>query len=198
MTIEIWQGDITALAVDAIVNAANESLLGGGGVDGAIHRAAGPGLLAECGRLPELRPGVRCPTGEVRATAGHALPARHVFHTVGPVWHGGQRDEAALLANCYWQSLRLAERMQLESIAFPAVSCGVYGYPLHQAAAIAVTETVTWRRSHAHPLRILLVAYNTATFKAYQQALVVAGHHGMDGAGLPSPPADGIGLAAAN
>ncbi len=102
MKIEVWQGDITTLAVDAIVNAANETLLGGGGVDGAIHRAAGPALLAECEQLPELRPGVRCPTGEVRATGAHALPARHVLHTVGPVWHDGQRDEPALLANCYW------------------------------------------------------------------------------------------------
>ena len=178
MNIDIWHGDITTLDVDAIVNAANESLLGGGGVDGAIHSAAGPGLLAECARLPELRPGVRCPPGEVRATAGHALPARHVFHAVGPVWHGGQRDEAALLANCYWQSLRLAEQMRLESIAFPAISCGVYGYPMHQAAAIAVTETVTWQKSHARPVRIVLVAYNTATFKAYQQALAVAGQAG--------------------
>jgi len=197
MTIEIWQGDITTLAVDAIVNAANESLLGGGGVDGAIHAAAGPGLLDECRRLPELRPGVRCPTGEVRATAGHALPARHVLHSVGPVWHGGQRDEAALLANCYWQSLRLAEQMQLESIAFPAISCGVYGYPLHQAAAIAVTETITWRRGHAWPLRILLVAYNTATFKACQQALAAAG---QTAAPDPAPPARTAlpGLAAAH
>jgi O-acetyl-ADP-ribose deacetylase (regulator of RNase III) len=185
MNIDIRQGDITTLAVDAIVNAANESLLGGGGVDGAIHHAAGPGLLAECARLPELRPGVRCPTGEVRATAGHALPARHVFHTVGPVWHGGGRDEAALLANCYWNSLQLAERMQLESIAFPAISCGVYGYPLHQAASIAVTETVTWRRSHARPLQIILVAWNTATFKAYQQALAVAGQGAAPATAMP-------------
>ncbi|WP_449467567.1 O-acetyl-ADP-ribose deacetylase [Stenotrophomonas humi] len=175
MSIEVWQGDITQLAVDAIVNAANETLLGGGGVDGAIHRAAGPGLLAECEQLAELRPGVRCPTGEVRATAGHALRARHVFHTVGPVWRDGRHDEAALLANCYWQSLRLAEHMGLESIAFPAISCGVYGYPLHQAAHIAVTETVTWQKSHARPLRIILVAYNPAAFKIYQQALADAG-----------------------
>jgi len=180
MNIDILQGDITTLAVDAIVNAANESLLGGGGVDGAIHAAAGPGLLAECRQLPELRPGVRCPTGEVRVTAGHALPARHVIHTVGPVWHGGGRDEAALLANCYWNSLQLAERMQLDSIAFPAISCGVYGYPLHQAAAIAVTEVLTWQRSHARPLHIILVAWNNATFKAWQQALAVAGQ--------PAPP----------
>lgn len=175
MKIEVWQGDITTLAVDAIVNAANETLLGGGGVDGAIHRAAGPGLLAECSRLPELRPGVRCPTGEVVATGAHALPARHVFHTVGPVWHDGQRNEEALLANCYWKSLQLAEKLDLQSIAFPAISCGVYGYPLYQAARIAATETVAWQRSHRQPRRIVLVAFNSATAQAYQQALLAAG-----------------------
>lgn len=175
MGIEVWQGDITRLDVDVIVNAANPTLLGGGGVDGAIHRAAGPGLLAECEQLPELRPGVRCPTGEVRATGGHDLPARHVFHTVGPVWREGQYDEAVLLANCYWQSLRLAEQMALESIAFPAISCGVYGFPLHQAAQIAATETTTWQKSHARPLRIILVAFNATAFKLYQQALAATG-----------------------
>ena len=175
MKIEVWQGDITTLAVDAIVNAANESLLGGGGVDGAIHRAAGPRLLAECEALPQIRPGMRCPTGEVRATAAYDLPARHVFHTVGPVWQDGQRDEPALLANCYWKSLQLAEKLGLHSIAFPAISCGVYGYPLHQAAQVAATETVAWQRSHREPQRIILVAYNAATFKAYQSALTALG-----------------------
>ena len=174
MEIEIWQGDITDLDVDAIVNAANESLLGGGGVDGAIHRAAGPGLLEECRQLPELRTDVRCPTGEVRATGGHRLKARHVLHTVGPVWRDGGHDEPVLLANCYWQSLKLAEQMGLHSIAFPAISCGVYGYPLHQAARIAATETLAWQKSHAVPKRIVLVAYNDATVKAYQQALQLA------------------------
>ncbi len=174
MKIEIWQGDITELAVDVIVNAANETLLGGGGVDGAIHHAAGPQLLEACRGLPELRPGVRCPTGEVRATPGYALKARHVFHTVGPVWRGGKHDEEVLLANCYWQSLRLAERMQLDSIAFPAISCGIYGYPLYQAARVAVTEAVAWQRSHAIPKRIVLVAFNDATSKAYLQALATA------------------------
>ncbi|MBD7953804.1 O-acetyl-ADP-ribose deacetylase [Stenotrophomonas sp. Sa5BUN4] len=175
MKIEVWQGDITTLAVDAIVNAANESLLGGGGVDGAIHRAAGPGLLQSCEQLPQLRPGVRCPTGEVVATDAHELPARFVLHTVGPVWHDGQRDESALLANCYWKSLQLAEKLGARSIAFPAISCGVYGYPLYRAAEIAATETLAWQRSHREPRRIILVAYNTATFKAYQQALSAAG-----------------------
>lgn len=171
MKIEVWQGDITQLDVDAIVNAANESLLGGGGVDGAIHRAAGPQLLDACRQLPEVRAGVRCPTGEVRATDGYRLKARHVLHTVGPVWRDGQHDEPVLLANCYWQSLRLAEQMGLHSIAFPAISCGVYGYPLHQAARVAATETVAWQKSHAVPKHILLVAYNDATAKALQQAL---------------------------
>jgi len=193
MKIEVWQGDITALAVDAIVNAANESLLGGGGVDGAIHRAAGPGLLAECERLPELRPGVRCPTGEVRATDAYALPARHVLHTVGPVWHDGQRDEPALLANCYWKSLQLAESLNLQSIAFPAISCGVFGYPLHQAALIAATETVAWQRSHREPRRIILVAYNAATFKAYQSALATLGQP-FDAPPSPLLPSLDLGL----
>lgn len=175
MKIEVWQGDITTLAVDAIVNAANESLLGGGGVDGAIHRAAGPGLLQECRALPELRPGVRCPTGDVVATAAHGLPARHVFHTVGPVWHDGQRDEPALLANCYWKSLQMAEKLGVQSIAFPAISCGVFGYPMHQAARVAAKETLDWQRSHKQPRRIILVAYNDATRKAYEQALAAAG-----------------------
>ncbi|MGA6149546.1 MULTISPECIES: O-acetyl-ADP-ribose deacetylase [Stenotrophomonas] len=175
MKIEVWQGDITTLAVDAIVNAANESLLGGGGVDGAIHRAAGPALLEACRALPEIRPGMRCPTGEVRATDAYDLPARYVFHTVGPVWQDGQRDEPALLANCYWKSLQLAEKLDLQSIAFPAISCGVFGYPLHQAAQIAATETLTWQRSHRQPRRIILVAYNAATFKVYQQALAAQG-----------------------
>jgi len=174
MTIEVWQGDITTLDVDVIVNAANETLLGGGGVDGAIHRAAGPDLLEACRALPELRPGVRCPTGEVCATPAFRLPARYVFHTVGPVWRDGAHHETELLANCYWQSLRLAEQMELHSIAFPAISCGVYGYPLHQAARVAVNETLAWEKSHAVPRRIILVAYNDATYKAYQLALAQA------------------------
>jgi O-acetyl-ADP-ribose deacetylase (regulator of RNase III) len=196
MKIEVWQGDITTLAVDAIVNAANESLLGGGGVDGAIHRAAGPQLLAECAALPEIRPGMRCPTGEVRATAGYNLPAKHVLHTVGPVWQDGLRDEPALLANCYWKSLQLAEKLGLTSIAFPAISCGVFGYPLHQAAHIAATETLTWQRSHREPRRIILVAYNAATFKVYQQALAALGQP-VEVAGPLPPLAAGMELPAA-
>ena len=187
MNIEVWQGDITELAVDVIVNAANPRLLGGGGVDGAIHRAAGPGLQAECRQLPELRPGIRCVTGDVIATAAYNLPARHVFHTVGPVWKDGQHDEPALLANCYWQSLRLAEQMGLESIAFPAISCGVYGFPLQQAARIAATETLAWVKSHALPRRIVLVAYNMATVQAYRNALAALAPREEDIAARPLP-----------
>ncbi len=130
--------DITTLRVDAIVNAANETLLGGGGVDGAIHRAAGPDLLAECRALPQVRPGVRCPTGEARLTAGHRLAASWVIHTVGPVWHGGQQGEPALLASCYRSVMALAREHGLRRLALPAISCGVYAYPPAAATAIAV------------------------------------------------------------
>lgn len=138
MPIEIIIADITRLEVDAIVNAANPGLLGGGGVDGAIHRAAGPQLLAACRALPEVAPGVRCPTGEARITPGFALPARWVIHTVGPVWRGGDHDEATLLGNCYRNSLQLGQARRLRTVAFPAISCGVYGYPPEQAAPVAL------------------------------------------------------------
>jgi O-acetyl-ADP-ribose deacetylase len=138
MSITVVTADLTQLDLDAIVNAANPGLLGGGGVDGAIHRAAGPGLLAACRALPEVSPGVRCPTGEARLTPGFNLPARHVIHTVGPVWHGGYDGEPELLAHCYRSCIALALEHGLRSIGFPAISCGVYGYPPEQAARVAV------------------------------------------------------------
>jgi O-acetyl-ADP-ribose deacetylase (regulator of RNase III) len=136
----VIQGDITRLAVDAIVNAANERMLGGGGVDGAIHRAAGPRLLEACRAIPEVRPGVRCPTGDSRITPGFDLPARYVIHTVGPVWRGGRNGEPELLSRCYQSSLTLAAEHGLRTIAFPAISCGIYGYPVDAAAVTAVRE----------------------------------------------------------
>jgi O-acetyl-ADP-ribose deacetylase (regulator of RNase III) len=155
--IEVIAGDITALDVDAIVNAANERMLGGGGVDGAIHRAAGPRLYDACLAVPEVRPGVRCPTGHSRITPGFNLRARYVIHTVGPVWRGGRHDEAPLLASCYRSALELARHHHVRSIAFPAISCGVYGYPIDQASAIAVRET----RATVNDFdRIVLVAFD--------------------------------------
>ncbi len=152
--IEVWQGDITKLAVDAIVNAANSSLLGGGGVDGAIHRAAGPRLLEACRGLGG------CPTGEARITPGFDLPARWVIHTVGPVWHGGGQGEAAKLAACYRQALVLAQAHDVRTIAFPAISCGVYGYPPEAASAIAVRTCREMTGGDAPPVSIRLVAYD--------------------------------------
>lgn len=140
MALRVVISDLTRLALDAIVNAANPALLGGGGVDGAIHRAAGPGLLEACKALPQVAPGVRCPTGEARITSGFLLPARYVIHTVGPVWKGGHHGEAELLAQCYRSSIALAARHEVRSIAFPAISCGVYGYPPEQAARVAIAS----------------------------------------------------------
>src|SRR5262245_9007964 len=169
MQINVTQADITRLDVDVIVNAANETLLGGGGVDGAIHRAAGPQLLAACRALPEVRPRVRCPTGEARITEGFALRARFVVHTVGPVWHGGSRGEPELLAACYRSSLSLAADRGADSIAFPAISCGVYGYPHARAARIAV-QTIQACASAA-PERVLLVAFDAGMCAVLQAAL---------------------------
>ena len=161
------QGDITQQRVDAIVNAANESLLGGGGVDGAIHRAAGPELLAECRRIGG------CPTGQARLTRGYRLPAEYVIHTVGPVWHGGERCEPELLASCYRSVLALAkEHGDIRSIAFPAISTGIYGYPVDQATEIAVREARRFVEESPDALdRIVFVCFGDAALAAYQKVL---------------------------
>jgi len=174
--IEIIEADITTLHVDAIVNAANETLLGGGGVDGAIHRAAGPDLLAACRALPQVRPNVRCPTGQARATPGFRLPARLVIHTVGPVWRGGAFDEADLLAGCYRECLRLARDHGVDSLAFPAISCGVYGYPPGAAAAIAVREVRAATNAHALPGRVTFCCFGAATANAYRRCMDEVAH----------------------
>lgn len=171
--IEIVQTDLTTLDVDAIVNAANESLLGGGGVDGAIHAAAGPGLLTECAALPQVKPGVRCPTGEARITAGHALKARHVIHTVGPVYHDGNHGETELLAACYRSVLRLAQERGVRSLAFPAISTGAYGYPLDQACAIAVREVRRHQSRQPHPEHVLFCAFSDEALVCYRAALAL-------------------------
>ena len=171
MPIQVIRGDITALALDAIVNAANETLLGGGGVDGAIHRAAGPALLAACRAIPEVSHGVRCPTGEARITPGFRLPAKHVIHTVGPVWRGGDQGEPELLAHCYRSSLGHAAQNAIRSIAFPAISCGVYGYPIDQAVAIAVREVRRWLDGEAEPAKIVFCCFGADIESAYFREL---------------------------
>ena len=158
------RADITTLEVDVVVNAANSSLLGGGGVDGAIHRAAGPGLLEECRGLGG------CATGEAKATAGHDLPARWVVHTVGPVWHGGDRGEPDLLASCYRRSLEVAHGLGARSVAFPAISTGVYGYPPDQAATLAV-DTVRATLPATDLDEVVLVAFSPADLDPYQRLL---------------------------
>ncbi len=163
--IEITQGDITQLQVDAIVNAANTKLLGGGGVDGAIHRAAGPQLLEECRQLNG------CPTGEAKLTKGYRLPAKHVIHTVGPVWNGGQKGEAELLANCYRNSLSLADQAGLQSVAFPSISTGVYGYPIDQACRIALRETLNFQPDSKNLQKVIFCCFSNDDRECYEKAL---------------------------
>lgn len=163
--IEIHKGDITKLKVDAIANAANTTLLGGGGVDGAIHRAAGPQLLEECETLNG------CPTGEAKITKGYNLPAEYVIHTVGPVWRGGNNNEDELLANCYHNSLKLAVDNGIKTIAFPAISTGIYGFPLNRAARIAVSVVTNFLSEHDKIEKVIFVAFDDKTYYAYQKFL---------------------------
>lgn len=168
--IAVIMGDITQLRVDSIVNAANKSLLGGGGVDGAIHQAAGSALTDECKKIGG------CPTGQVRITKGYELPARYVIHAVGPIWRGGYRGECKLLAACYNESLKVALEHQVKTIAFPAISCGVYGYPPQQAAMIAIKESGNFLELHEEIEQIYFVCYEDAIFQAYQNAVETIYH----------------------
>jgi O-acetyl-ADP-ribose deacetylase (regulator of RNase III) len=163
--LEAVQADITTLAVDAIVNAANASLLGGGGVDGAIHRAAGPELLAECRTLGG------CATGDAKITRGYRLPARYVIHAVGPVWRGGTHGEAALLASCYRRSLELAAAHGVRTIAFPAISCGIYGYPVALAAPLAIAECAAFLAQEPRIERVTFALFGRDMLEVYRAAL---------------------------
>jgi len=167
--VEIVEGDITRQQVDAIVNAANNSLLGGGGVDGAIHRAAGPGLLAECRTLGG------CATGDAKITRGYNLPARWVIHTVGPVWYGGDHHEDELLASCYRKSLALAESHGIRTIAFPSISTGAYGFPMERAARIALTEIKQFLAKNTTLEKVVLVCFGQRAYKIYLDAMAEAG-----------------------
>jgi O-acetyl-ADP-ribose deacetylase len=163
--IQLIKGDITLLDVDAIVNAANSSLLGGGGVDGAIHAAAGPGLLRECRKLNG------CETGQAKITAGYMLKARYVIHTVGPVWQGGSDNEKELLASCYRTSLTLAKENSINSIAFPGISTGVYRFPADMAAEIAIEETKSFLAENEYPRKVIFVAFSDDNFNIYRKIL---------------------------
>jgi O-acetyl-ADP-ribose deacetylase (regulator of RNase III) len=163
--VELIKGDITTLDVDAIVNAANNSLLGGGGVDGAIHNAAGPGLLAECKGLNG------CETGKSKITNGYRLKAKHVIHTVGPIWYGGYRDENSLLASCYQTSLALAKEKKIKTLAFPGISTGVYGFPKDLAALIAVNETKRFMNKNNYPEKVIFVTFSDDNYETYRKLL---------------------------
>jgi O-acetyl-ADP-ribose deacetylase (regulator of RNase III) len=168
--LSLVRGDITTQATDAIVNAANSSLMGGGGVDGAIHRAGGPAILAECKQIV-ARQG-RLPPGKAVITTGGNLPAKYVIHTVGPVWHGGNQGEDKILASCYTESLQLAEEKQLNSIAFPSISTGAFGYPVDQAADVAINAVISFLQEKARSLKeVRFVLYDLRTYEAYQKAL---------------------------
>jgi O-acetyl-ADP-ribose deacetylase (regulator of RNase III) len=169
--VRIVDADITTLQVDVVVNAANESLLGGGGVDGAIHAAAGPELLDACRRIPERSGGVRCPTGDARLTPGYDLPAAHVVHTVGPIWTGGNAGEAEALAACHRRALELARSVNARSVAFPAISCGVYGYPPERAASVAIGAIATFLAENDTFETILIATFGRETFQAFTGAL---------------------------
>lgn len=168
--LEVFEGDITSLDVDAIVNAANETLLGGGGVDGAIHRAAGPEPLRECRGIGG------CPTGEARITGGYELPAAHVIHTVGPIWRGGSHAEATLLASCYRECLVLASHNQVRTIAFPSISAGVYGYPLAAAAAIAVKTVKETLREMMDIESVIFCCFGVDVARTYRSQLLATGN----------------------
>lgn len=163
--VELIRGDITSLDVDVIVNAANRTLLGGGGVDGAIHNAAGPELYEECIGLKG------CETGQSKITGGYKLRAKHVIHTVGPVWRGGSSDEHSLLASCYKTSLALAREKKIKTIAFPGISTGVYGFPRDQAALIAINETKRFLDQNKYPEKVIFVTYNTENYETYRKLL---------------------------
>jgi len=168
--LRVEQGDITKMATTAIVNAANSSLLGGGGVDGAIHRAGGPAILEECRKIRARQGG--CKTGEAVITSGGRLPAQYVIHTVGPVWNGGHKGEPEQLATCYRNSLRLALENKLDSVAFPGISTGIYGYPKLEAAAIAVRGIRQWLAAHEWPREVVLVAFDQENKRLYEQELL--------------------------
>lgn len=167
--IELVQGDITKLEIDAVVNAANTSLLGGGGVDGAIHRAAGPRLAEECRMLHG------CKTGEAKITAGYNLPAKFVIHTVGPVWNGGSKNEDELLARCYRNSLAIAANRELQTVAFPAIGTGIFRFPADRPARIALTETTQFLDTHSFPARVIFVCFEERVYEAYVAAMGASG-----------------------